>query len=99
MLIITDRHILADYIKITGKEALEEYKKLKKLMRTGKTRFFEKECSDLLGKSKPAPEVKIETPKIAALTVKLYAGDILIRESEDSSLWTMVMGEILEKVA
>lgn len=97
--VIQDKLITANWTSFSGDGATAKYKKIKRFLRSGKSSFFDRECYKLINdKNTPVAPEPLKSGN-AALTVKLYAGDVLIRESIDASLWTMVMGEILENAA
>ena len=99
-LIIQDRRIISSWASYSGLHALAIYKGLKRLLRGGKVPMFDQECRNLLREKEVAPpqEVvlppatleKIPTPiadEPVALTIKLYAGDVLVRVIHSEEAW------------
>lgn len=96
-IVIQHTVIRGDYLAINGKDALPTYKLLKRLLKGGKTALFNKQCASLILASQ-APEVQEIVPEVPnnALTIKLYAGDVLIRTIKDEHLWMNALYTTIE---
>ena len=101
VLSIRDRIVPSQYtdVKIS---ALGVYKDLKSKLRGSRTDQFDKDCRDLISKKAGGiqeiaipPATSEQTQKIAALTVKLYAGEVLVKESSCEHLWAETISKIL----
>jgi len=94
-LVIQHAVVRGDYVNISGAKALDIYKELKKSLRGGKTPAFNKKCGELILESRK-PEV-IEAPKPTnQLIIKLYAGDVLVREINSEEAWIAALNSTIK---
>lgn len=81
------------HVSFSGSKALGIYKELKKMLRGGKTPQFNAECAALIAEAKkPEPEVKPTNQ----LIIKLYAGDVLVREINSEEAWIAALNTTIK---
>lgn len=81
-LIIQHKHILNHYAKFSGSEAVTTYKRLKRLIRTGKSSIYAEECRKIVSTQMNPP---VELPAAQLVPDAIVSNDIFVIDCPDLS--------------
>lgn len=98
---VQDKIVFDKWIVIDDLTAISMYRSLKRIkfggVKYGGSKAFDEQCKFLIEKAKPKTIEVIEKAKPTVMSVHVYVGSTLVKESLNEALWLDVMKQILDE--